>query len=237
MTLSSDSLSPDTMVALRDEIDRIVHSLQTPNEQLAALEGIRATYPHSIRLTKLETICELRDEEAPDYDCFTFALDLIDCPERIAVREYAPRNIGRFKQPGVADVLPGSSFLQFLLLPELSSLQSCGDHHIVVYFDRLGNAQHAGKVISGHVVSKWGMKGSLWEHGLWEVPSRYGRTARFYSRRPKDWIRKQWLEYLQRLEQRVSGFTSLVSIMVENNGKNLNAGELLRLAADRIKFR
>ena len=237
MTLSSDSLSPDTMVALRDEIDRIVHSLHAPNEQLAALEEIRATYPHSIRLTKLETMCELRDGEAPDYDCFTFALDLIDCPERIAVREYALRNIGPVTQPGVADVLPGSSFLQFLLLPEQVSLQSCGNHDIVVYCDKLGNAQHAGKVISGHVVSKWGMKGSLWEHGIWEVPSRYGRAARFYSHRPKDWIRERWLQYLQHLEQRLSGFTSLVSIMVENNGKNLNAGELMRLAADRIKFR
>ena len=62
-------------------------------------------------------------------------------------------------------------------------------------------------------------------------------AARFYSHRPKDWIRERWLQYLQRLEQRLSGFTSLVSIMVENNGKNLNAGELMRLAADRIKFR
>ncbi len=233
MTGASNNASPDATVTMRDEIDRIVQSLHTPDEQAAALEEIRPTHPHSIRLIELETIGELSKGDAPDYDCFAFALDLIDCPERIAVRQYAPRNIGPIKRPGVGDVLPGPSFVQFLLLPELASLQSCGDHDIVLYYDRFGNVKHAGKVIAEDIVSKWGMKGSLWQHALWEVPSSYGRLVRFYSHRPKDFVRKRWLAYLRRLAQRVSGFTSLVSVMVENDGKNLNAEELLRLATDR----
>lgn len=233
MTAYSASVSPDTILPLRNKIDRVVQKFQTPDEQAAALEEMRSTHPHSVHLAKLEAFCGLADGQTPEYDCFTFALDLIDCPERIAAREYAPTNIGPAKQPGIADALPGSSFLQFLLLSEQPSLQSCSDHDLIVYYDKFGNAQHAGKVLAGTIVSKWGKNGSLWQHDLWEVPSSYGRSARFYSHRPKEWLRKQWLNYLGRLAQRVSGFRSLVLVMRENKGENLSAEALLRLAAER----
>lgn len=218
---------------LRNALDHILQVYQTPDEQAAALEKIRSDQSHSIRSARLEPFCELRDGETPEYDCFTFALDLIDCPERIAAREYAPRNNGPAKRPGFAHALPGPNFLHFLLLPSQPSLQSCCDYDLVVYCDKFGNAQHAGKIVAGTIVSKWGMRGALWQHGLWEVPSSYGTSVQFYSPRPKAYIRQRWLDYLRLLAQRVSGFTSLVSVMYENKGKNLNHVELLRLAAEK----
>lgn len=229
----SPSMCPDTMLPLRVEIDRVVHACQAPNEQAAALEELRATRRHSVQPARLERFRELPDGHVPKYDCFTFALDLIDCQERIAARAFAPRNIGPVKRPGIANALPGSSFLQCLLLPEQPSLQSCADHDLVVYCDKSGNVQHAGKIGGATIVSKWGMKGSLWQHPLWEVPSSYGTSARFYSHPTKERVRGWWLDYLRNLAQRVSGLTTLVSVMAESKGKNLTAEELLRLAGER----
>ena len=217
---------------LRKTLDRIIQTVPRA-EQAAALEAARSVHPHSIFAAKLATFCELRDGETPEYDCFTFALDLINCPERIAAREYAPRDGGPAKLPGIADALPGPSFLHFLQLPTQPSLQSCRDSDLVVYYDKRGNAQHAGKIVAGTIVSKWGMKGALWQHGLWEVPTRYGKCVQFYSHRRKDCVQQQWLKYLLLLARRVSGFTSLVSVMWENRGKNLDHEELQRLVAKR----
>ncbi len=182
-------MSIEMDLPLRNAIDRVLQECQSPAEQAAALEEIRPAHPHSIRPVPLETFCELSGGETPEYDCFTFALDLIDCPERLAARKYAPRNIGPSKLPGIADALPGPTFLHLLMLPQLPSMQSCSDYDLVVYSDKFGNAQHAGKIVAGEVVSKWGMKGELWKHGLWEVPNSYGTSVQFCSQLPKESVR------------------------------------------------
>ena len=226
-------MSADPVPSLRNALDQILGTYQTTTEQAAALEEIRSVHPHSIRSVKLADFCELRDDEAPEYDCFTFALDLIDCQERIAARAYAPRKIGPTQRPGIADALPGPNFLHFLQLPKQPSLQSCHDYDLVVYYDKGVNAQHAGKIVTGTIISKWGTKGALWQHGLWEVPNSYGTMVQFFAHRPREYIRQQWLKYLGNLAQRVMGLTYLVSVMYENKGKNLNHAELLRLAAQK----
>jgi hypothetical protein len=226
-------MSADADLPLRNALDQILREYQTTAEQAAALEDLRSSHSHSIRPGTLADFCELGDGGTPEYDCFTFALDLIDCQERITAREYAPRKIGPIQRPGIADALPGPNFLQFLQLPKQTSLQGCHDYDLVVYYDKFGNAQHAGKIVGGMIVSKWGMKGALWQHGLWEVPSSYGTSVQFYSHRSREYIREQWLKYLYKLAQRVMGFTTLVSVMYENKGKNLNHEELLSLAAQK----
>jgi len=226
-------MSADPDLPLRNALDLILQEYQTTSEQAAALEDLRSVHPHSIRPGNLADFCELRNGETAEYDCFTFALDLIDCEERIAAREYAPSKIGPIQRPGIADALPGPNFLQFLQLPKQTSLQSCHDYDLVVYYDKFGNAQHAGKIIAGTIVSKWGMKGALWQHGLWEVPSSYGTSVQFFSHRSREYVRQQWLKYLYKLAQRVMGFTYLISVMYENKGKSLNHEELLRLAAQK----
>ena len=232
-----DCTSPDMDRALRDRIDAVLWKFQTAPEQATALEEIRSVHSHSVRPVQLEAFCEIFWGQTIEYDCFTFALDLIDCPERIAVREYAPRTIGPAKRPGIANVLPGPNFLASLLLTEQTSMESCRDGDVVVYYDKFGNAQHAGKLIGGLIVSKWGMKGALWQHELCDVPSSYGTSAKFYSQQPRDLVRRRWLEYLPRLALRVSGFTTLVDVMWEHTGKNLSPNELLDLASNRMRTR
>lgn len=224
-------MSKDTESSFRDEIDRVIHEKKTQNDQKAAFDIIRSTHPHSIRSAKLELFSELSEGVTPPYDCFTFALDLIDCEERIAAREYAPSTISGIRLLGIEDVLPSTSFLQFLQLPIQTSMQCCRNGDLVVYCDEAKNALHAGKFVDGTVISKWGMKGWLWQHDLWEVPTKYGTSVQFYSHRPKNFIRQKYLEYLSKLANRVQGFTKLVSTIWENKGKNLSHEELLRLSA------
>ena len=139
---------------LREAIDGILQRSQTADAQATLLEELRSALPHSIRPAILGMFCELPDGEIPEYDCFTFAFDLIDCPERIAARKYAPRTIGPAMQPGIVDVLPGPNFLPFLRLPEQPSFAACSDGDLVVYCDKFGNARHAGKIVDGAIVSK-----------------------------------------------------------------------------------
>jgi len=224
-------MAADSHLPLRNELDRILQKYQAPDEQAAALEEIRPALPHSIRSAKVEDFCELPAGAVPEYDCFTFALDLVDCQERIAVRQCAPRKIGPAKRPGIADALPGPSFLNFLQLPSQPSLESCSDYDVAVYYDKFGTAQHAGKVVAGTIVSKWGMKGALWRHGLWEVPSSYGTSVQFYSHRPKEYVLKRWLDYLCELGKMAGEFATLVLVIHENRDKNLNHEEFLVIAA------
>jgi hypothetical protein len=224
-------MASDTDRPLRTAINRILEESQAVADQLAALEKLRSTHPHTVRQANLGDFCDGTDGDTAEYDCFSFALDLIDCPERIAAREYAPRKVGPIRLPGIADVLPGPNFLDALMLSPQQSLHCCRDHDLVVYCDKFGNPQHAGKVVAGEVVSKWGMKGGLWQHRLWEVPSSYGTSARFYSHQPKERVRHEWVRYLGRVASRVSGFLYLACVIHEHEGKGLSDEELLKLAA------
>lgn len=220
---------------LRNKIDSIIQSIQSPTAQSIAFEDIRKVTPHSIYLAKLEDFYNLQGDITNEYDCFTFALDLIDCEERIAVREYSPRTIGPAKLFGIANVLPGPNFLQFLPIPTQPSLESCNGNGLVVYYNKFGDAQHISKIIDNIIISKWGHKGGLWQHGLWEIPSSYGIPKKFYSSIPKELIRERWLDYLSELEMRVNGFSNLVSVMLENKDKNLNHKDLLKISRKNLQ--
>lgn len=222
---------------LRNAIDIILNNYQKQNEQLAALEELRSSKPHSISPANIERFFKLPDGEGQKYDCFTFALDLIDCQERIAVQHFAPRGFGSVKRPGIDDVLPGANFFNYLAPNCLSSMKSCQDFDLIVYYDKFGKAQHAGKIVAASILSKWGMKGYLWQHSIWEVPSSYGTSVKYYSKMNKEYVRKRWIEYLCELAKKVGGFINLVSVMHANYEKNLNHQELLELAVQRATDR
>ena len=116
----------------------------------------------------------------------------------------------------IADVLPSHNFLAYLTLQERPDLATCRPNDVVVYRDRAGRALHAGRVFEGQVVSKWGMKGGLWRHGLWEVPTSYGVYANFYALLPDDQLRRAWVRYLVELSNRAAGFVAAVRTIAEN---------------------
>lgn len=195
---------------LRAELDRILKENQDQIAQEKAIKSIKELHPNSIERARLDDFCEISDRNISDYDCFTFGLDLIDSEERIAVRNFAPKKIGPIQRPGIADVLPGPNFIYYLQLQEVSSLSMCKDFDLVIYFDRFGKIKHIGKVFKGNIVSKWGHGGYLWQHGIWEVPNRYGIDVKFYSQLSKMQIRKKWNAYLYELAKKVRGFTEIV---------------------------
>ena len=58
------------------------------------------------------------------------------------------------------------------------------DGDYIVYLDH-GKPVHAGKLVCDKVVSKWGERGQLWQHGVLEVPIKYGSDLRFFRQLPK----------------------------------------------------
>lgn len=195
---------------LRTELDRILKENLDQSAQEEAIKDFKELHLNSIEGARLEDFCQISNENISDYDCFTFALDLIDSEERIAVRDFAPRKIGPIQRPGIADVLPGPNFIHYLQLQERPSFSMCPDYDLAIYLDRFGKIKHIGKVFKGNIVSKWGMKGYLWQHGIWEVPNSYGINVKFYSQLSKMLIRKKWNAYLCELAKKVRGFTEIV---------------------------
>jgi hypothetical protein len=106
-----------------------------------------------------------------DYNCFTYAFELVDSVAYEIVRKQL-HCIGTDAQ-----------FVTYLLskhwLRELSFEKST-DLDIVLYSNAQG-PQHAGKLLAGRVISKWG-RGLLWDHQIVEVPIIYGDVVQFYRR-------------------------------------------------------
>jgi hypothetical protein len=72
----------------------------------------------------------------------------------------------------------GSSYITELIDNKL--LRDDTEGNVVIYFN--GNKpMHAARRVSSELyVSKWGL-GLLWQHGLYDLPSEYGDSHKFYS--------------------------------------------------------
>jgi hypothetical protein len=83
------------------------------------------------------------------------------------------------------------------LLMHLNALTLLPDHAeseaLVIYSCR-DRPKHAGiSLPEGRVRSKWGVDGFVWEHGLWEVPVKYGRQVALFKMVSETRIRKALL--------------------------------------------
>ena len=130
---------------------------------------LASTHPHSIR--RLEVVTD------HPYNCFEYAFELVG--------SFRYRLIAEIDEGLKLDTyVAGSEFAHFLIksavLKEIKKDEIRSDH-VVVYLDINGTPQHAGKIVTldGRIKSKWG-GGLFLEHGLWEVPERYGNTVTFY---------------------------------------------------------
>ena len=135
-------------------------------EQMIA--GLASTHPHAIRRLP---------DKAPRYLCFVHAFELVGS------RKY--RLIADFDAAaGRETFFAGSEFTRFLVesgtLVQISRDEALPGE-TAIYFDDQGVPKHAGKIVSEEkrIKSKWG-GGLFLEHGLWEVPERYGNAVRFY---------------------------------------------------------
>lgn len=144
----------------------------------AKIEALKQECPHSIRLI------ERANPERPR-NCYEFALDV----DRTIAHE-----VGFFDMP---DMYVGPKFFMDVMLPCLTEIDESRvkDGDLAIYF-KGDTPQHAGIVRSGRIISKWGI-GHVYEHQIWEVPSRCGDHIRFYSRISPEVATDKFLEYVR----------------------------------------
>ena len=155
------------MSNLRIELDRSV-AIRDPIKNIEYVNTLRNNIPHSIKLLEES---DFTKNFYPNYNCYMFALDLLNSKE---VDQKAQSTLGR--------VRPGNDFIKYLLnqevLKEINFAELKFDD-IIIYFDQ-NNPLHAGKVRSGKVISKWTIYGHLWEHGIDEVPLCFGSNRKYF---------------------------------------------------------
>jgi hypothetical protein len=150
---------------LREELDEIVESYADSGERLAEEVGLitrlALKYDASISLVR-----EMKPGEL-QFNCYQHSFCLVDVEAvtRIMV-DYGY-------------IFPSRQFVQYLIDTRLREipLQDAQERDHVLYVG--SQVEHAGKVAGGGIESKWG-KGHLWRHGVFEVPLRYGDTAKFF---------------------------------------------------------
>lgn len=151
--------------ALRRALHRITTDLvgERVREQLDAIRGLADG--HSISLVQE---AHPNDESTYRFTCFQYAFELTEPPRGIVdLATLYP------------EVYPNSEFVGFLVREYLEEVQpeDVRNGDIVIYYDAA--ATHAGRVVDGQVISKWGTA-HTWRHGLFEVPEPYGNVVRFF---------------------------------------------------------
>lgn len=152
---------------LRQELEKIP-LLKNIKDQKEKIKDLSSKFNHTI-ITKCSD--DVISEEFGLYNCFAYALNLVDSDGYLKIASTFPRN-----------VFANSEFIEFLLINE--KLFQIGDdininEGIIIYFDNQ-KPVHAGKVANKRVTSKWGT-GLLFEHDLFEVPINYGNKYMLYK--------------------------------------------------------
>lgn len=168
---------------LRDALQCMTESFSVETQEVRWKAIIEYGGPH--RLERLQ-------DGMPNnrYNCFAYALGVYSRPDyqRLAdlheKREEAPIDpefMGYLVETG--------------LLVERGEEQQVGD---VVMYENVGRIVHAARVadLDGLCRSKWG-SGHLYQHGVGEVPSSYGRSYRTVQSKGPDAVMsalKRWLD-------------------------------------------
>lgn len=168
---------------LRRRLQQIVDSVPVSNQE-SAITALDSTCPHSI--------LRLKDAQVEKWNCFAFAFNLVTSRAygKIAWADRRGRCNTFFASP---------RFVQFVIQKESVSEISEGETQpgdVVIYLDDDRAHKHAGKITPNHgrVKSKWGV-GLFWEHGLWEVPEKFGNTLRFFRDIPEAKAEREFLEF------------------------------------------
>jgi hypothetical protein len=174
---------------LRDGLEEIVNGGKyVVWEQPAAIEELAREFAHSI--------CLVDDEFDRGYNCYTFALGLVDNDR---VYEILRKDAGL---DGFADIKVGVEYVVRLIKDGV--LIRDDDGPVVLYLED-DIPVHAGIVDEGRIQSKWGI-GHLWEHDLWEVPRSYGdKTERYRIDRP-ELLEPSFEEYSNELIEAKGGY-------------------------------
>ncbi len=134
-----------------------------PNPELygAQVANILSTLPNSI--TPLESPF---DDPLEQYNCYMFALQLVDRLEAAPFPPIAACN---------------SEFVLSLIEHGyMEQVRRAARGELIAYFDDDALC-HLGRVVrGGRVISKWG-RGRLYAHGRWEISQSFGEKLVFYK--------------------------------------------------------
>lgn len=167
------------MMGLRASLDRITQPAQEPDAVVAALDALKTRWPHTVRFVEKAT---------DDVNCFMYAIGIPRHGPVCGTMYYAHHPELGLGKDCLADAV--RLLMHFRGLTPLTGEAAGGE--LVIYSFR-GRPRHAG-ISLGHrrVRSKWG-SGFVWEHGLWELPVRYGREVAFSTMVSEEPIRKALL--------------------------------------------
>ncbi|MEK9946006.1 MAG: hypothetical protein VW999_08480 [Alphaproteobacteria bacterium] len=152
---------------LRSALDGITNDRVLLKDHVPRIAALQGRYPHTIVAQPVD--------HTPGFNCFAFAFGLWDQPGyvRIAAAEHRAGESRFFASTAFAGALSRDG----ALIPVGRRDLTPGD---VVLYGTVDKPIHAAQVLDpARVRSKWG-RGHLYDHGLWEVPGRYGHTVRFY---------------------------------------------------------
>ncbi len=152
------------LTTLREKLFEMTENVPL-QEHPAHIESLRSETNHSIVVVKSEHPIER-------YTCGVHAFYLVEDP---TYRKIATFGLGR--------TFAGPDFVMFLLEHQLLAQRhhaSVLPNDLILYFDN-GVFRHVGRMkTSCRILSKWGI-GHLYEHTVWEVPSRYGNEVRYFA--------------------------------------------------------
>ncbi len=171
---------------LRQRLDQITAGSQDRVTQHPDLVvELRSAHAHTIDVAQDDAVAELHLDR---YNCFEYAFGLAGSQTVIRIAS------------ALASVYACGDFVSFLIGNHLSEIPAADALHgdVVVYFAG-PIVSHAGKAVSGQVVSKWGT-GHLWKHRVFEVPARYGDCVRFYRPIPKHAAEDAFVAYARARE-------------------------------------
>lgn len=141
----------------------------TPEQNIERIKEIAAEIPHNI-------VSHCSEHDLTRFTCVMHVLGFVGQDRYAAVATLPPHN-----------VYAGKEFVDWLItserLTEIDAAQAEVDS-IVMYFDDCGAFTHVGLLVShSRIQSKWGTL-ALYEHDLFEVPSNYGSTVRYFVHLP-----------------------------------------------------
>lgn len=155
-------------MVLRKRLQAIVNenSGSRAGNQITLIANLSRILPHNI---KLRAEAKLGNDESWRYNCYTYALCLMDSAEFVDIIDRYPF------------LFANDSYVLYLIEHYLAEIEQneVQDDDYVIYFLN-GVPKHAGRIRNHKVVSKWG-NFHLWEHDLWEIPIDYGDAISFYK--------------------------------------------------------
>jgi hypothetical protein len=173
----TDSADP-ALAKLRSELSTLL-DLEWA-DQIARVETLRAIYPHSIRSIPAGSL----QDRIRQFKCFAYAFQL-------------------WRLRGLFDLTESRAviFDDTLVNAMVAELHSKPRHDavnqdLVIYSTDTGIV-HAGMVSGQDVRSKWGTS-YIWDHGTFEIPAEYGRSARYFAAPPPEVTTKRFLFHAER---------------------------------------